>query len=152
MRMAAAIVYLHFISAFLVAAFLVTEFFLCTRDLQPAQVKTLARIDLYYLIAAAAVLVTGALRVFVAGKGAGFYLNNPVFYIKLALFLAVGLVSIPPTLQFMRWNRALESIHKPALHEREVGSARRYIALELLLFTFIPLMAVLMARGIGSQH
>jgi putative membrane protein len=150
--MAAAIVYLHFISASLVAAFLVTEFFLCTRDLRPAQVKTLARIDLYYLIAAVAVLVTGALRVFVAGKGAGFYLNNPVFYIKLALFLAVGLVSILPTLQFMRWNRALASIQKPAPREREIGSARRYIALELLLLTFIPLMAVLMARGIGSQH
>ena len=150
--MAAAIVYLHFISAFLVAAFLVTEFFLCTGDLRPAQVKTLARIDLYYLIAAVAVLVTGALRVFVAGKGAGFYLNNPVFYIKLALFLAVGLVSILPTLQFMRWNRALASIQKPAPRERDIGSARRYIALELLLFTFIPLLAVLMARGIGSQH
>src|SRR5882672_2459066 len=149
--MEAAIAYLHFVSAFLVAAFLVAEFFLCTGDLQPAQVKALARVDLYYLIAAAAVLVTGALRAFAVGKGAGFYLNNPVFYIKLALFLAVGLVSILPTLQFMRWNRTLESIHKPAPREREIGSARRYIALELLLFGFIPLMAVLMARGIGPQ-
>ena len=150
--MEAAIAYLHFVSAFLVAAFLVTEFFLCTRDLQPAQVKALARVDLYYLIAAAGVLVSGALRVFAVGKGAGFYLNNPVFYIKLALFLAVGLVSILPTLQFMRWNGALESVQKAAPRERDIGSTRRYIALELLLFAFIPLMAVLMARGIGPQH
>ena len=150
--MEAAIAYLHFVSAFLVAAFLVTEFFLCTRDLQPAQVKALARVDLYYLIAAAAVLVSGALRMFAVAKGAGFYLNNPVFYIKLALFLAVGLVSILPTLQFMRWNRALESVQKADPRERNVGSTRRYIALELLLFAFIPLMAVLMARGIGPQH
>src|SRR4030095_11942095 len=112
--MEAAIAYLHFVSAFLVAAFLVTEFFLCTRDLQPVQVKTLVRVDLYYLIAAAAVLVTGALRVFVVGKGAGFYLSNPVFYIKVALFLAVGLVAVLPTLQFIRWRRALRSIHQPA--------------------------------------
>jgi putative membrane protein len=150
--MEAAIAYLHFISAFFVAAFLVTEFFVCTRDLQPVQVKTLVRIDLYYLIAAAAVLVTGALRVFIVGKGAAFYLGNPVFYIKLALFLSVGLVSILPTLQFMRWNRALGSIHPAAPRERDIGSARRYIALELLLFAFIPLMAVLMARGIGPRH
>jgi putative membrane protein len=149
--METAIAYLHFVAVFLVAAFLVTEFFLCTRDLQPAQVKALVRVDLYYLIAAVAVLITGALRVFV-GKGAGFYLNNPVFYIKLALFLSVGLVSILPTLQFMRWNRALGSIHPAAPRERDIGSARRYIALELLLFAFIPLMAVLMARGIGPRH
>ena len=150
--MEAAIAYLHFVSAFLVTAFLVTEFFLCTRDLQPAQVKALMRVDLYYLIAAAAVLVTGALRVFVVGKGAGFYLGNPVFYIKIALFLAVGLVSVLPTLQFMRWNRALAFIHQPAPRERDIVSARRYIALELMLLAFIPLMAVLMARGIGPQH
>ena len=149
--MEAAVAYLHFVSAFLVTSFLVTEFFLCTRGLQPAQVKTLVRVDLYYLIAAAAVLVTGALRVFVVGKGAGFYLSNPVFYIKLALFLAVGLVSILPTLQFMRWNRALGSIRAPVLREADIASARRYIALELLLLAFIPLMAVLMARGIGPR-
>lgn len=150
--MEAAIAYLHFVSAFLVAAFLVTELFLSARDLQPAQLKTLARVDLYYLIAAAAVLITGALRVFAVGKGAGFYLNNPVFYIKLALFLAVGLVSTLPTLQFMRWNRALRSDPKSAPRERDIGSARRYIALELLLLALIPLAAVLMARGIGPRH
>jgi putative membrane protein len=151
--MEAAIAYLHFISAFLVAAFLVTEFFLCgVQQLLPAQVKTLARVDLYYLFAAAAVLVTGALRVFAVGKGAAFYLNNPVFYIKVALFLAVGLVSIPPTLQFMRWKRALNTAGQRAPTDRDAGLARRYIALELVLLAFIPLMAVLMARGIGPQR
>ena len=149
--MEAAVAYLHFVSAFLVTSFLVTEFFLCTRGLQLAQVKTLVRVDLYYLIAVAAVLVTGALRVFVVGKGAGFFLSNPMFYIKLALFLAVGLVSILPTLQFMRWNRALGSTHAPVLREGDIASARRYIVLELLLLAFIPLMAVLMARGIGPR-
>jgi putative membrane protein len=148
----AALAYLHFVSIMLLTAFLVTEFFLCTRQLQPAQVKTLARLDLFYLIAAAAVLITGALRVFAVGKGAGFYLNNPVFYIKLALFLAVGLVSIPPTLQFIRWKRALKSGEQRVLRESDIGSARRYIALELVLLAFIPLMAVLMARGIGPQR
>jgi putative membrane protein len=150
--MEVAIAYLHLVSILAVAAFLVTEFSLCTRALQPPQVKALVRIDLYYMIAAIVVLITGLLRVFVVGKGAGFYLHNPVFYIKLALFVAVGLVSILPTLQFMRWNRALGTIHPAAPRERDIGSARRYIALELLLFAFIPLMAVLMARGIGPRH
>jgi putative membrane protein len=151
--MEAAIAYLHFVSAFLVAAFLLTEFFLCTSpQLQPTPVRTLARVDLYYLLAAAAVLITGALRVFAVGKGAAFYLNNPVFYIKLALFLAVGLISIPPTLQFMRWNRMLNTAGHCIPTDRDVGSTRRYIVLELVLLAFIPLMAVLMARGIGPQR
>src|SRR5882672_4980212 len=149
--MEAAIAYLHFVSAFLVAAFLVAEFFLCTGDLQPAQVKALARVDLYYLIAAAAVLVGGVLRVFAVGKGAGFYLNNPVFYIKVTLFVAVGLISVRPTLQFIRWNRAINTGQERILHDADIAMARRYIALELALLAFIPLMAVLMARGIGVQ-
>jgi putative membrane protein len=150
--MEAAIAYLHFLSAFLLTAFVVTEFFLCRPGLQPAQVKTLARVDLYYLIAAAAVLISGVLRVFAVGKGASFYLGNPIFYIKLALFLAVGLVSIPPTLQFIRWQRALNAGEKRIAPDGDIGSARRYIALELVLLAFIPLVAVLMARGIGPQH
>jgi putative membrane protein len=83
--------------------------------------------------------------------GAAFYLSNPVFYIKLALFPAVGLVSVPPTLQFIRWQRALKTGEKRVPRENAIGSARRHIALELALLVFIPLAAVLMAQGIGSQ-
>jgi putative membrane protein len=146
-----AIAYLHFVSVLSVGAFLVTELFLCTRDLQPPHVRTLALVDLYYMIAAIVVLITGLLRVFVVGKGAGFYLQNPVFYIKVALFVAVGLVSILPTLQFTRWNRALKAGEERILRDNDIVTARRYVGLELVLLSFIPLMGVLMARGIGLQ-
>jgi putative membrane protein len=149
--MEAAIAYLHFISILSVAAFLVTELYLCSRDLQPPQVRTLAQVDLLYMLAAIAVLVTGLLRLFAVGKGAGFYLHNPVFYIKIALFVAVGLISILPTLQFMQWNRALKAGADRILRDADIVTARRYIILELALLAFIPLMAVLMARGIGIQ-
>ena len=33
----------------------------------------------------------------------------------------------------------------------EVLRSRRYVLVELVLFAFIPLLAVLMARGIGIQ-
>jgi putative membrane protein len=90
--------------------------------------------------------------VFAVGKGAGFYLHNPVFYIKLALFVAVGLVSILPTLQFIRWNRGLKAHEERILRDNDIVTTRRYIGLEMLLLAFIPLMGVLMARGIGLQH
>lgn len=150
--MEAAVAYLHFLSVFLVAAFLISQFLVCAPGLQAAQVKVLARVDVYYLIAAVAVLVTGALRAFVVGKSAGFYLANPIFYIKLALFLAVGLVSILPTLQFLRWKRGVNMNRQFVPLAEDVTVTRRYVGLELSLFAFIPLMAVLMARGIGIQH
>jgi len=149
--MEVALAYLHFVSILALAGFLVTEFCLCNRDLQPPHVRVLAWVDLLYLLAAAATLISGLLRVFAVGKGAGFYLHNPVFYIKLSLFIAVGLISIMPTLQFQRWNRALKAGAERILGEREIVTARRYIALELVLFVLIPLMAVLMARGTGMQ-
>jgi putative membrane protein len=149
--MEAAIAYLHFISILALTGFIAAEFCLCTRDLQPPNVKTLVRVDLLYMIAAIAVLITGLVRVFAVGKGAGFYLQNPVFYIKLSLFIGVGLISILPTLQFLRWNRALKAGEERILRDRDIATARRYIALELALLTLIPLMAVLMARRIGVQ-
>jgi putative membrane protein len=150
--MDAALAYLHFASIMLLTAFLVSELCLCTPRLRLEQVPMLARLDLLYLIAAIAVLVSGAMRVFVTGKGTGFYLSNPVFYIKLAMFLAVGLVSISPTVQFLRWRRALDAAEQPVLRTDDIRAARRYIGLELALLAFIPLTAVLMARGIGLQR
>jgi putative membrane protein len=149
--MEAAIAYLHFVSILSVAAFLVTELYLCSRDLQPPQLKTLAQVDFLYMLAAIAVLITGVLRLFTVGKSAGFYLHNPVFYIKIALFVAVGLISILPTRQFIQWNHALKAGANRILRDGDIVTARRYIALELALLALIPLMAVLMARGIGVQ-
>lgn len=150
--MEAAAAYLHFFSILLLTGMLVTQFALCGRDLQPPQVQTLARIDILYLIAAVLVLATGLARLFIAPKGASFYFMNPVFYIKIALFLAVGLVSVMPTLQFLRWKRALKAGEGRVVRDTDIQTVRRYIALELFLLTCIPLAAVLMARGIGLQH
>jgi putative membrane protein len=150
--MEAAAAYLHFLSIMALTAMLVTQLALCSRDLQPPQVQTLARIDIVYLFAAVLALATGLIRLFVAGKGASFYFMNPLFYIKIALFLAVGLISVMPTLQFIRWNRALKAGEGRVLRDNDIQTVRRYIALELLLLAFIPLVAVLMARGIGLQH
>lgn len=144
--------YLHFFSILLLTGLLVAQFALCTGDLQPPQVQTLARIDILYLVAAVLVLATGLARLFIAPKGASFYFMNPVFYIKIALFLAVGLVSVMPTLQFIRWNRALKAGEGRVLRDADIQTVRRYIGLELFLLACIPLAAVLMTRGIGLQH
>ncbi len=145
------VVYLHFAAMILIAVSLAIEYLICVPGLAREKVKLIARIDLLYLIAAALALATGIARFIWFGKGAGFYLHNPVFYIKLALFVAVGLISIPPTTQYFRWMRTVKSGAGAVAADFEVMRVRRYLLVELVVFAFIPFLAVLMARGIGAQ-
>lgn len=145
------VVYLHLAAMILIAVFLALEYLICVPGLARERVKLLAGIDLSYLIAAILALATGVARLVWFGKGAGFYLHNPVFYIKLALFVAIGLISVPPTMQYLRWMRILKMGAGAVAADFEVLRARRYVLVELVLFAFIPLLAVLMARGVGIQ-
>jgi len=66
----------------------------------------------------------------------------------MALYVVIAILSIKPTVAFLRWRRRLaDSGAMPA--PAEVAGARRLIHLEVALLTLMPLMAVLMARGIG---
>ena len=94
-------------------------------------------------------LATGLLRVFVYAKGWPFYVSNPIFWVKMALYLAVALTSIAPTIAFIRWSRILGAGSAPLPAAGDVGRVRRLVHIELALLALIPLMAVLMARGIG---
>jgi putative membrane protein len=147
----ALVAYLHYVAMMAIAVILVIEYTICTPALSAGRIRQLARIDLLYLGAVILALGSGVARVLWFGKGAAFYLYNPVFYIKLALFVAVGLISIPPTMQFLRWQRDLASGASGVAADYQVLRARRHILAELILFAFIPLMATLMARGIGMQ-
>ena len=150
--MASALVaYLHYVAMISIAVILVLEYLACVPGIADNRIRQLARVDLFYMVAAVLALGTGTARVVWYGKGAAFYLHNPVFYIKLALFVAVGLMSIPPTLQYLRWLRSLGSGASNVAADYQLLRVRRYIAVELILFAFIPLMATFMARGIGIQ-
>jgi putative membrane protein len=147
----ALIAYVHYVAMISIAVILVVEYIFCMPGLNDGRIRFLARIDLFYLGAAMLALGSGIGRVVWFGKGAAFYLHNPVFYVKLALFLAVGLISIPPTLQYLRWLKSLNAGAGNVAADYQVLRVRRYILLELILFAFIPLMATIMARGIGIQ-
>ena len=108
----------------------------------------LGRIDLLYLIMAALALTTGLLRLFFGVKGAAFYLNNPVFWIKIGLFIGVGLISILPTIRFIRWGRTLRA-DGGMVAAAEINATLPIIYLELGLLAAIPLAATFMARGFG---
>lgn len=140
--------YLHYLSIIVLGAFLTAELIVCRPPLRPEQVRLLPRLDIVFFAGAIVALVTGLLRLFFYAKGVAFYLPNPTFHAKMALYVAIALISIVPTLRFIRWRRALDAGGPPP-DAAAVGRVRRLIHLELALFALMPLMAVLMARGIG---
>lgn len=143
------VAYLHFIGIIAIATTLIVEWLHLDASENLDWMRRLAWVDFVYLAAAILVLVTGMLRLLWYGKGPSFYLHNPFFYIKLALFVAIGLISIAPTRYMLRWRRdAIASMPPPP---EEVAHVRRYLLAELAMFILIPLFAVLAARGIGSQ-
>ena len=57
--------------------------------------------DVVYGLAGVAILVTGILRVKYFGQGGDFYTSNPVFWIKVSLYILVGLLSLYPTTTYI---------------------------------------------------
>jgi putative membrane protein len=145
----ATLAYLHFVSIFALFAFLTTQAFVLRNPLAPAGVRLLGRIDLWFFGASMAVLITGFMRLGLGAKGADFYLSSWPIYVKVGLFLAVGIISITPTLRFIRWKRAVESDPTWKVPPEEQAKMRRLVMLELHLAALIPIFAVMMARGLG---
>jgi len=141
--------YLHFLGMMILMATLLAEHVMLHSQMPPVHIQRLARTDLFYGMAAGLVFLTGLLRFAYFGKGIHFYLGNPVFYIKVGMFLLVALISVYPTMRFLAWRKMLKQGDLPALDPYIVTRLRIAIRLELGLLIVIPLLAVLMARGIG---
>ena len=94
--------------------------------------------------------MVGLLRVFFFEKGAGYYFSNGPFLIKLALFVALALLSIYPTRVFLSWRGAVRAGRAPDVAAEELGKVRRLLHYELAGIVVILLCAALMARGLGT--
>jgi len=108
------------------------------------ELKRLSRIDAIYGLAALTLLGAG-LKLWLGGVGkpAAFYSQNWIFQLKLTCFLTIGLLSIYPTVFFIK-NRG---------DQNEVVKIPPTIfwllRMELILLFIIPLLAGLMSRGFG---
>jgi len=147
----AAIAYLHYLSFMVAFAALVVEHLTLRKELELKQAWRLVITDGLYGIAAITVLVTGILRVLYFGKGIAYYLSNPVFHLKVGFFILVGLLSLYPTISFLLWLKPLRQGQVPTLELAAVQRLTWVIRAELALLSGIPLLAAMMARGIGLE-
>lgn len=141
----------HHVTAFALVAVVAMQWILLRDVPGPATVRRLGRIDIVYGMLAVAILAVGLMRVFLGDKGWAFYRANPAFHAKLTLFLVVGLVSILPTMRFIRWRRQLTADAAWTVPTGQWKAVRRCLAVEFHLLLIIPLLAALAARGIGMR-
>jgi putative membrane protein len=140
--------FLHHLAAFLVFATLMLELVLLRNELTLSSARSIVRMDLVYGIAATVLLAVGFVRVFHTEKGSAYYFDSGSFLLKLTLFVIVGLLSIYPTLQFMRWRKSLREGRVPQLDDGMRRKIRMLIHVELTLIAAIILLAIMMARGL----
>jgi putative membrane protein len=137
--------YVHFISIFAIVASLISEHLLLKKELTRQELDRLSRIDAVYGIAAVVLVAVGVtLWLGSIGKPAVYYTKNWIFLTKLGLFSLVGILSIYPTVFFIK-SRKGSSEEKVRIPTAIFWLLR----IEILLLFVIPLLAGLMARGVG---
>ncbi|HEY5560088.1 MAG TPA: DUF2214 family protein [Steroidobacteraceae bacterium] len=146
---AALFAWLHLLAAGVAAGLLLTEYWLCRRMPDRSQVRLLGTVDLGYFLALIASLATGLARTLYFARAPDYYLANWLFWFKIVVFLAIGLMALAPTLQYIRWNREARVAPAFAPLTREVDRVRASIAFGLGLWLILPLLAILVARGYG---
>ncbi|MDV3349282.1 DUF2214 family protein [Leptothoe sp. ISB3NOV94-8A] len=142
------VAYLHYASFMLIFAALSVEGVTLKKELSISETWKIVIADGVYGISATVVLITGVLRVLYFSKGADYYLSNPVFYAKVAIFVAIGTLSLYPTFSFLTWIKDLRQGNPPSLELSRVNQLAWIIKIELLGFILIPLLAAMMARGV----
>lgn len=141
---------LHHIAAFTMTACLVYEFIALRKSISSVEVRRIQQVDLWYGISAGVLLVAGLLRVFIFEKGASYYGANPLFWVKMALFALVGILSIYPTIRYIRWGNVTDDKNLE-LPDDEYKRIRLLLNLEVIGIALILFAAPAMARAIGMN-
>ena len=136
----------HHLLVFGLVAMLVAEAVLLRGPLAADTIPRLAKLDAGYGLCAGLLLVVGLARVFHGVKGPDFYLHNPYFHAKIGAFLLVGLLSLLPTMRFLRWRKAQRANPGFVPDAAQLASLRTILRIELALLAAIFVLAAAMAR------
>ena len=147
--MSALLAYLHSLSMMALAAMLFVQLLSIDKLHDRQQLERFVRFSFGLAAAAGVMLISGVGLLVWAERGLAFYLRNPVFYIKLAVFAAMLLVAVTPARIILHWHREASTGTMP--EQGMVVFVKRYLTVEAILFLVIPLAASLSERGIGLQ-
>jgi putative membrane protein len=138
----------HHIALLLLVSVLGGEALLLRQPPSESIMRLLGRADALYGISAGVLLLIGIARLNAGAKGIEFYSGNPVFWVKMVVFAVIGLISIVPTVRFLKWRRHFSATGQ--LPETAAwDSTRKLVMAQLHLLPFVAIAAAAMARGIG---
>jgi putative membrane protein len=138
----------HYLAAFGVVAAVFYQWFTFNPAPTLAESRRIQLSDAIYGLSAMTLIAAGLLRVYYFEKGSEFYLSSPFFIAKIVLFVIVGLLSIYPTKQFIKWRPATRAGQAPKMDEVTFTRIALLLKLEVLLMAVIVVFASLMAKGI----
>jgi len=135
--------YLHFIAILVLAGALLIENMASARNISGEDARNLAKVNAVYGLSALLVFLFGLTLWLWVGKPSEFYTGNMIFQLKLGIFVLVALLSLYPTGFFIRHrNSSADSLAVPA-------PVIWILRIEVALLLILPVLAVLMARGVG---
>lgn len=139
----------HHLLIFALAGVLAFEIGAIKQGMTGNDVLRVGKVDLWYGILAALIIVVGFTRAVYTAKGWAYYSVNHFFWAKMGAFAIVGLLSIQPTLALIRWRGAVKDDPAFAPTAVQVRGVRRFLWMEVFFFALIPVFAAAMARGYG---
>lgn len=134
--------YGHFLGILAIAASLVAEHLLIAPTLTRREIRRLAIVDGIYGAGALLALGCGLLLWFGVGKPAEYYTANGLFHVKVTLFVIMGVLSLWPTMFFLREGKG-DPDEAVAVPKRLV----MFLRIELLIVFILPLLGSLVAWG-----
>lgn len=137
--------YVHFIAVFAIVGAIFSQQFLISKSMSRLEIKRIAKVDAIYGLGALLALVAGLTLWFWVGKPAMIYTRNWLFHSKLTLFIILGILSIYPTIFFLK-NRKGQDLDTYIEVPRSVILLLR---LELIILIIIPALASFSSLGFG---
>ena len=140
------VAWIHYVSIMVMMASLLGEHLMLKPELSAAEARTIGRLDSIFGVSAALVLVTGVMRMFLE-KGTTYYLQNGPFHTLFAIFIVAALLSIYPTLVFLRWRADTHAGRGQQLAPGQFKQLQMIMRLEMTLLLLAPFFATWMAHG-----
>ncbi|WP_339490657.1 DUF2214 family protein [Pseudomonas rhizophila] len=111
-------------------------------------VRNVLMADNLWGLSAVVLLVTGGMRAFGGfEKGTDYYLHQPLFHLKMTLFVLILLLEIAPMIALIKWRMALGKGR--AIDPSKAGRFARISHIEALLLVLMVVAATGVARGVG---
>ncbi|PMZ87569.1 MULTISPECIES: DUF2214 family protein [unclassified Pseudomonas] len=111
------------------------------------EVRSVLMADNIWGISAVVLLISGGMRAFGGyEKGADYYLHQPLFHLKMTLFVLILLLEIAPMVTLIKWRIGLA--RKVAIDTGRAKLFARISHIEALLVLLMVVAAAGMARGV----